>query len=1301
MKKSYLSVVFFLFAAVMALLFVPESANAATYTPIAALPVTRIQQNDDGGECHRCSLATLEAYAYCGRSFSYGNKTDKYPNSLGTDIPWSSSAMWQKIGDNGGVGAYKNLENLEYPIYTVTGKSLSQVMTLAYEHLSAGSPVVIYNESSNGVGSHASVIIGYTGNGNTLDASKFVIMEIKKSGPYWYNTPAYANNPMPSDQNNWSNKYEASSCYVTLSTWAAGRSNFVVHWMNLGRKITVNAEHGTVSGLNKSYYKAGDTVTLTFTPEYGYTYPVKWTCSDSGVTLTSVASGDTIAERVASQVLQRQITFTMPNHDITIKAVPTRDKSANTYNWKNVKTMADYGLVSATFEIETGEGGSLPSALDFYVIASPTRSNTENAKYNAPGNAYVKKISMTRLPMTNSYYLPLLDLREGLKNSGGSTMSIADYTSCYYKFVSVADGIVATSPIGVCGKQVVISKTQANSKMPYNGSPNCLFWCELRYQKNTMPKEEGIFVGMDEDSVRSATVGSYSGTKKVSETASTTSTDNAAYDYHYLFYNASSSGFSGYTFTNGTTYYFKFYGISSDGCYHYGPVISYVYGSSGTGTRVIEQTVPVTGIILSASSKNVSVGSSAFTLTCTVSPADATDRSVIWASSDTSVAKVNNGVVTPVGAGTAVISATAADGSGVTASCTVTVSPIKATGLSLNRTTDSVSIAAGSYTLTANVTPSDTTNKTLTWTSSDTSVATVSGGVVTLLTPGTVTVTAATQDGSGLTAACTLTITPVNATGVSLNSASINLTVDEPVRMLTAVVTPSNATNKSIVWSSSDTSIATVKDGIVTAVSTGNCTITANVAGTNLSTQCAVTVLDTWIYPADGKLPDDIDNYVVEYQTHYRTISASAPGSDWIQGAVASSGYVNDGAQYESLDKLSTSATRVLVSWKYFHYCNLLSGANAVVNWYPHDAITHYDEFPSSWASREECIGNDTYDIFRCYWSNGDSITCKGGETCSGTHGYSCDVWYKKYTYQNKKLETKYYWTRESDWESTPGSGSDVIGYSVRYAMKSVRVTGITLDRTYIEAELEESPISLTATVVPANAANNAVIWYSSDANVADVSDGIVTLHKPGTVTVTCVAADGSGVSAKCEITIKKVSAVGIILNRQGLVMYMGDGGIQLTGTVLPENATNKKLNWESSDTSIATVDANGHVSYLRPGVVTITCVVADGSGVSASCRIFVKADGEMVLPASVTEIGDEAFMGIAVGGVVMQEGVTYIGSKAFADCPDLYFVYIPDSVTHIASDAFSGSPNVIFVCEAGSYPAYYAGVKGFASVEE
>ena len=386
---------------------------------------------------------------------------------------------------------------------------------------------------------------------------------------------------------------------------------------------------------------------------------------------------------------------------------------------------------------------------------------------------------------------------------------------------------------------------------------------------------------------------------------------------------------------------------SSDNGYGFSQPAYFAYDDVAVRFEKEPSGVPATGVTLDKTELSLAEGESA-TLTATVEPENATDKAIIWTSSNEDVATVKDGVVTAVKAGKATI--TAACGA-ARATCTVTVTaapasplsvkvgtaayPVKpidgqegkyhvavpygsdatievkgaaflmvtnSKGGSLNdegsnpftltaaqldklliskdipfTTANSASkvaylsimdfMANASYelyieltreevpatgvtlsetalslrptekaTLTAAVAPENTTD-TLVWTSSNNAVATVKDGVVTAKSEGTATITAACGSAK---AECVVTVLPpIPATGVTLDKTALNLYEGDTAK-LTATVEPENTTDKTIVWTSSDKTIATVKDGTVTAVKAGTATITA--ACGEAKAACAVTV---------------------------------------------------------------------------------------------------------------------------------------------------------------------------------------------------------------------------------------------------------------------------------------------------------------------------------------------------------------------------------------------------------------------------------------------------------------------------
>ncbi len=151
-------------------------------------------------------------------------------------------------------------------------------------------------------------------------------------------------------------------------------------------------------------------------------------------------------------------------------------------------------------------------------------------------------------------------------------------------------------------------------------------------------------------------------------------------------------------------------------------------------------------------------------LSATVSPTNASNKTVSWRSSNKAVATVTSGgKVTAKAAGTATITCTAKDGSGKKATCRVTVTNpaptvVKVTGIKLNKTGATL-VKGDALTLKATVTPTNASNRAVTWKSSNTRIATVSGtGKVTAKAVGTVTITCTAKDGSGKKATCKITV---------------------------------------------------------------------------------------------------------------------------------------------------------------------------------------------------------------------------------------------------------------------------------------------------------------------------------------------------------------------------------------------------------------------------------------------------------------------------------------------------------------------------------------------------------------
>ena len=161
-----------------------------------------------------------------------------------------------------------------------------------------------------------------------------------------------------------------------------------------------------------------------------------------------------------------------------------------------------------------------------------------------------------------------------------------------------------------------------------------------------------------------------------------------------------------------------------------------------------------------------------------------------------------------------------------------------------------------------------------------------------------------------------------------------------------------------------------------------------------------------------------------------------------------------------------------------------------------------------------------------------------------------------------------------------------------------------TLTRT---GKQKKPTVTLKAEMAPGNATEQEVTWSSSKPTVAKVDkNGKVTALTAGKTTITCTAADGSEVKAKCVITVKDTKVKKITLNKTEATLKVGRTLKLKVKKFTPESPVNKDVTWSTSKKKVATVDEKGKVTALKAGKAVITCTAADGSGKKATCTITV-----------------------------------------------------------------------------------------------
>lgn len=558
-------------------------------------------------------------------------------------------------------------------------------------------------------------------------------------------------------------------------------------------------------------------------------------------------------------------------------------------------------------------------------------------------------------------------------------------------------------------------------------------------------------------------------------------------------------------------------------------------------------------------------------------------QDVIWSSDKPEIAEVDpaTGVVTAVANGDAAITATSKVNGGIKAECKVTVQTSVA-GVTLNK--NALTLAEdGREQLTATVAPDTATTKDVTWISYNEAVATVDAyGVVTAAGPGTTKILAVTADG-GKTAECTVTVEATKVTGVTLDQSAVTLGLNGTAT-LTAAVAPGTAINKGVTWTSSDTSVVTVSNGQLTAaVKEGTATVTVTTAEGGFTAECTVTVQR---------------NAVTRVTLDRNELTLAEGGSAQLTATVAPENADDRAVTWESSDpSVATVGSSGAVT--------AVKAGSAVIT-----VTTSDGSFTAT------CTVTVLPTRVTGITLNAATLSLKEGDTAKLTATVAPAEATDKTVKWISTNEDAVIVTGDGDLRAIdPGTAVIIAatadgGFTAKCTVTVYQpVETISIHKAQVTLNAGETD-TLVAIILPETASKD-VTWSSDNTDVATVNEqtGVVTAKKGGTATITATSvADGK--SATCEVTVRE-AVTDVRLNVTAYVLELGGSMDQLkeltlAATVEPENATNKKVRWFSSNTDIAEVDENGHVTPKAPGTAAIIAVTEDG-GKFASCTVTVR----------------------------------------------------------------------------------------------
>ena len=560
------------------------------------------------------------------------------------------------------------------------------------------------------------------------------------------------------------------------------------------------------------------------------------------------------------------------------------------------------------------------------------------------------------------------------------------------------------------------------------------------------------------------------------------------------------------------------------------------------------------------------------TLTVTISPDNTTDKTVIWTSSDPDIASVDtDGKITGLNEGMAVITAKTGN---KTATCDVTVySSIPITSISLNKT--SLLVSPGeNETLAATIISDSITYEPITWSSSDSSVATVdASGKVTAIEIGTAIITASV---GGKSTTCTVMVDTIAVNDISLNKASLSLEVGRTSTLI-ASVSPDNATDKTVTWSSSDTSIATVDtNGKVTAVKLGTAIITAKSGNKNAT--CTVSV-DRWKNPENVQFGT---TYSVNWSGHDKTkdyyfhkFELSEQGVVTVEADKSTMGNIEFFIYDKDIELIYSNASNSTASYTTIkscikiglgpgeYYLAIKPGAQ-VINWgmeISYQLFFYPNEFCETEPNNETTMA-DIMELDQTYLGYFGTDGTTVGHYID--YKYNADYW-------------KIYLVEGTKYRYNIGNYSQIE------------------DTTIVNEIYDPS--------------NKKIYEVAKDENIRndeDVHTYDFVAGSTGWYTVSIYNYDREQLEYYIGFTQLRIAVSEVTLSEDSIELKVGETK-SLSATVLPANATNTKIKWSSEDPSVVSVDTNGKIIGIGTGS---TYIMATTWGKSDFCYVtVVKAD--------------------------------------------------------------------------------------------
>ncbi len=610
-------------------------------------------------------------------------------------------------------------------------------------------------------------------------------------------------------------------------------------------------------------------------------------------------------------------------------------------------------------------------------------------------------------------------------------------------------------------------------------------------------------------------------------------------------------------------------------------------------------------------------------------------------------------------------------------------SKVSVTGVSIEPTT--LSIEAGdSYTLTATVMPSNATNKAVNWSSSNPAIVRVENGVITAMAQGSSQISVTTVDGN-YTASITVTVTPggVLPSQISLDQTSLTLSPGASATII-ATVNPVEATNKEVTWSSSNPEVATVSNGVVTAVGVGNATITVTtVVGTGTA-ECYISVVEPTF---NFELNDDETGYVL---TSYNANGAKTlnipdtyeglPVVEINMGSLASWGLeqinipesivtINSGISFSNTPLNEYEGGKYIGNEQnpYLWFIGLIDSEATSITL--HEDTVHVLAKSLKESLLEEINLNEGLKyiheqaIHSCY--NLTSITLPSTLEYIGNYAFAFSALTEIVLPDSvKQIGMKAFYDLESLTSVTFGSGIEIVEQEA--FNKSININEVKIDSlaTWLNIEFSQAanPLLYNATLI---------------VNGQPLTDLVIP---EGVTKINDNAFYGCN-----SITSLTISSSVIEIGEDAFYdcKSLATALVPETVTKMGEGVFGNCTGLQSLTLPFIGTDANNPSRFNSSNYGTpTTFILTGGTEIIAGAFQYAKVEN-VILPDSIITIGENAFDECQIlKTITLGTGVTTIGAEAFDGCQSLKGVYVKD---------LSAFYNIEFLNGYASNPLYYA----------